>query len=85
MKSFRYTITDPVGIHARPAGNLVKALKNYKSSIQISGNGKSADARKLMSVMMLGVRQGQEVELMFDGEDEETAAAEIEQYMKENL
>ena len=85
MKSFRYTITDPVGIHARPAGNLVKALKNYKSSIRISGNGKSADARKLMSVMMLGIRQGQEVELAFDGEDEETAAAEIEQYMKENL
>ncbi len=85
MKSFRYTITDPVGIHARPAGNLVKALKNYKCEIRMSGNGKSADARKLMSVMMLGIRQGQEVELAFDGEDEETAAAEIEQYMKENL
>ena len=85
MKSFRYTITDPVGIHARPAGNLVQALKNYKCEIRMSGNGKSADARKLMSVMMLGIRQGQEVELVFDGEDEETAAAEIEQYMKENL
>ena len=85
MKSFRYTITDPVGIHARPAGYLVKELKNYKCEIRMSGNGKSADARKLMSVMMLGIRQGQEVELAFDGEDEETAAAEIEQYMKENL
>ena len=85
MKSFRYTITDPVGIHARPAGNLVKELKNYKCSIRISGNGKSADASKLMSVMMLGIKQGQEVELTFDGEDEEVAAAAIEEYMKENL
>ena len=51
----------------------------------MSGNGKSADARKLMSVMMLGIKQGQEVELTFDGEDEEVAAAAIEEYMKENL
>ena len=29
MKSFEYTITDPVGMHARPAGNLAKKVKEY--------------------------------------------------------
>jgi phosphocarrier protein len=85
MKSVRYTVTDPVGIHARPAGNLVKELKNFTCSIKMSGNGKTVDAKKLMMVMTLGIKQGQEVELTFDGPDEETAAAATEQYMKENL
>ena len=78
MQSFKYTITDPVGIHARPAGNLVKVIKEFASAVTISGNGKTVDAKKLMSVMTLGIRQGQEVELTFEGPDEETACAEVE-------
>ncbi len=85
MQSFKYSITDPVGIHARPAGNLVKAIKQYASDVTISGNGKTVDAKKLMSVMTLGIKQGQEVELVFNGPDEESACAAIEQYMKENI
>lgn len=85
MKSFTYTITDPVGIHARPAGNFVKEVKNYGSSITISGNGKTADAKKLMAVMTLGIKQGQEVEVKVEGADEEIAAEAIEKFMKENL
>ncbi|MBP3877419.1 MAG: HPr family phosphocarrier protein [Lachnospiraceae bacterium] len=85
MQSFKYTITDPVGIHARPAGNLVKVIKEFASAVTISGNGKTVDAKKLMSVMTLGIRQGQEVELTFEGPDEETACAEVERYMKENI
>ena len=37
MKQFQYTITDPVGIHARPAGLLVKAAKAFQSSITVEG------------------------------------------------
>ena len=85
MQSFKYTITDPVGIHARPAGNLVKVIKEFASAVTISGNGKTVDAKKLMSVMTLGIRQGQEVELTFEGPDEENACAEVERYMKENI
>ena len=85
MKTFTYTVQDPVGIHARPAGNLVKELKGFSSAITISGNGKSADAKKLMQVLQLGIKQGQDVVLTFEGADEETAAAAAEAYMKENL
>ncbi|HUM82404.1 MAG TPA: HPr family phosphocarrier protein [Lachnospiraceae bacterium] len=86
MKKFKYTITDPVGIHARPAGNFVKAVKNYEGSkVTISGNGKEADAKKLMAVMTLGIKQGQEVELTVEGGDEDKAFEDIKEFMKHNL
>ena len=43
MKEFTYTITDPEGIHARPAGELVKAAKAFESAIKLNKEGKSAD------------------------------------------
>ena len=51
MKSFKYVITDPVGIHARPAGALVKEIKKYDSDVKVLANGKSADGKKLMNLM----------------------------------
>ena len=56
MKNFEYVIKDSVGIHARPAGMLVKEAKKYESGIVIGANGKSAEATKLMAVMGLGVK-----------------------------
>ena len=58
MKSFDYVITDPVGIHARPAGILVKEVKNYKDSVVTLTRGeKSVNLLKLMALMQLGVKQ----------------------------
>lgn len=85
MKSFKYVIQDPVGIHARPAGNLVKEVKKYGSTVTICGNGKSADGKKLMNVMSLGIKQGQEVEVKVEGADEEVTCAALEAFMKANL
>lgn len=85
MQSFRYTIQDPVGIHARPAGLLVKQVKNYKSAITIEKDGKSVNALKLMALMGLCVKQGDTVTVTVDGPDEETAAAELEAWMKANM
>ncbi|MBP3664356.1 MAG: HPr family phosphocarrier protein [Tyzzerella sp.] len=85
MKSFNYTITDPVGIHARPAGLLVKEVKNYASLITVSKDGKSVDAKKLMMLMGLGVKCGDEVTVEVTGEDEESAVAALEEFFKANL
>lgn len=85
MKSFKYTITDPVGIHARPAGILVKEAKKYESSISISKFSGSADAKKLMALMSLGVKCGDEITVEANGIDEDTAIAEMESFFKENL
>ena len=86
MKKFTYIITDPIGIHARPAGSLVKAVKVFGSAVTVTGpDGKSADAKKLLALMSLGIRQGSEITVSVEGEDEDSAAAAIEQFLKENL
>ena len=85
MKEFKYVITDPEGIHARPAGELIKACKAYSSKIMISKDGKAVDCKKIFGVMGLGVKNGMEVTFTFDGEDEDAACEGISKFMQENL
>ena len=85
MKEFKYVITDAEGIHARPAGELVKAAKEFSSKITITKDGKSGDCKKIFTIMGLGIKGGMEVVLKFDGEDEDAAYEKISAFMKENL
>lgn len=87
MKTIEYVITDPVGVHARPAGLLVKKAASFKSNIILKNaeTGKSADAKRIMSVMSLGVKQGNRIELSIEGEDEDAASEGLEAFLKENL
>ncbi|MCR4716542.1 MAG: HPr family phosphocarrier protein [Lachnospiraceae bacterium] len=85
MKTFDYTITDEVGIHARPAGILVKEAKNYASKILIAKGEKKAEATKLMAIMSLGVKKGDTITVTVEGDDEDACAPAIESFFKENL
>ena len=85
MKTFEYTITDPVGIHARPAGLLVKEIKKYASTVTVIKGEKSVNALKLMALMGMGIKQGDTVQVTVEGPDEDVAAAEIEAFFKANL
>ncbi len=86
MKQFAYTITDPVGIHARPAGLLAKAAKLLDSTVTISkADGKSAEARKLMAVMGLGIKTGETITITVEGGDEGNSIAAMENFFNENL
>ena len=86
MKTFDYTITDPVGIHARPAGILVKEIKKFAgSTVTITKGEKSVNALKLMALMGMGIKQGDTVTVGVEGGDEETVAAAIEEFFKNNL
>ena len=83
MKRFDYTITNPVGIHARPAGKLSREAKNYTDvTITLTRGDKSVDVRKLMALMGMGVKQGDIVTVSVEGEDEEEIAAKIEEFFK---
>ncbi len=74
MKQFTYTIQDSMGIHARPAGLLVKAAAAFKdTTIEISSNGKKADVKRIMAIMSMGVKQGVEVTVTCEGADEDAA------------
>ncbi len=85
MKTFSYEIKDEIGIHARPAGLLVKEAKKYSSKIVLTVNGKNAEATKLMAIMSLGVKQGQTVEITVEGADEDTACENIKAFFEQNL
>ena len=85
MKTFEYTITDELGIHARPAGMLVKEAAQFKSSIKIAGPKKEVDAKRIMGVMQLGAKQGNTLTLEISGPQEAEAAAALEEFLKSNL
>lgn len=85
MKQFTYTIKDELGVHARPAGLLVKLAKTYASKVTIEKNGKTCDMRKLMAVMGLGIKQGETITVTVEGEDETVAAEEIAAFLNENV
>ncbi len=85
MKSFEYTITDPVGIHARPAGILVKEIKKYASTVTVNKGEKSVNALKLMALMGMGIKKDDTVTVTIEGEDEEEVAVKLEQFFKANL
>lgn len=85
MKTFEYTIKDEQGIHARPAGMLVKEVKKYQSKITVKKGERTVEAQKLMALMSLGVKCTDRITVSVDGADEEEAAAQIEEFLKTNL
>ncbi len=84
MAKFTAKITDPVGLHARPASITVSAASKFDSEIKIEANGKSGNLKSIMNIMALGVKQGDEITISAEGADAEAAVVEIEKIMKEN-
>lgn len=86
MKQFTYVITDEAGIHARPAGLLVKeAAKFASSTTTIAKGAKKGDLKRIFGVMALGVKKGEEITVTCDGADEDAAAAALEAFFQANL
>ena len=85
MEKFSYRVKDPAGIHARPAGIIVKEASKYNSDIQIYANEKEADAKKIFAVMSLGIMVGDEITVTISGDDESSAKANLSSVIGENL
>lgn len=85
MESFVYTITDEVGLHARPAGLLVKEVKSMTSAVTLRAKGKSADAKKIIAVLSLGVKKGEEVEVSIEGENEAVDCEALKAFFAANI
>ena len=86
MKQFEYTIHDPLGIHARPAGMLVKEAKAFADTVvTITKNGTTVKATQLMKLMSLGVKKGDVVTVAAEGADEDAAIIEISNFFQNNL
>ncbi len=85
MKEIKHVINDPLGMHARPAGMLVKAAAPFASKITVTAPTGSADAKRLMALMRLAAKQGMELTITVEGPDEEKAAAELQAFLTANL
>ena len=85
MKNFSYTIKDELGIHARPAGLFVKNASTFSSTITVSKESKTVDAKKLFAMMSLGAKCGETIAVEISGEDEEEAFTAIQAFLNENL
>jgi phosphocarrier protein len=85
MKEFSYIIKDEIGIHARPAGLLVKKASAFQSNITIRKDNKTADAKKIFAIMSLGAKQGETITIEISGEDEDEALTTLEEFIKGNM
>ncbi|MDR0357065.1 MAG: HPr family phosphocarrier protein [Clostridiales Family XIII bacterium] len=83
MKKTSFTIKDPDGIHARPAGILVKRMQEFPCTIVFEKGDKRADGKKLFAVMKMAVKQGDELVMTADGEREDEAVAVAEAVFRE--
>jgi phosphocarrier protein len=85
MKEFSYTIKDPLGIHARPAGLFAKNMRRFISEIMVIRGPEGCDAKKLLALMKMRIKTGETVTLRINGVDEEAAAVAAESFLSENL
>ena len=87
MKTFEYTIKDELGIHARPAGILVKAIAKKTSDIKIkkAGDTREVNAKSIMGMMTLGVPAGGKINVIAKGDDETKAIEHIGKYLNNDL
>ncbi|MDO5695255.1 MAG: HPr family phosphocarrier protein [Eubacteriales bacterium] len=85
MKEFAYVIKDELGIHARPAGMFVKEAARFQSNVTLTKGEKTVDAKRIIAVMSLGTKCGDEITLRVDGDDEDTAFDTLKSFLEENL
>ncbi len=85
MTTFSYVIQDEQGIHARPAGLLVKEMQKFSSTIKFEKGDKKADGKKLFAVMGMAAKKGDEIVVNIEGEDEVAALEAAKEFFQNNL
>lgn len=85
MVKFTFVVHDEMGLHARPAGALVKEAAKCSSSVTLRKGDKSGDAKRIFNVMGLSIKADEEVEVLVEGENEQEEAAALEAFVKENI
>lgn len=85
MVSFDYTIKEPMGLHARPAGFLVKKLKSAPCKVSVVCGERTADAKKIFSLMSIAVKCGETVTVKFEGDNEQAVMDEVHCFFEQNF
>lgn len=85
MVEFEFTVKDPVGLHARPAGRLVKEAARFTSRIVLEANGRSVEATRLLALMGLRIKSGETVRVSVEGADEDDCAEAMKAFFAANV
>lgn len=85
MVKFTFEVHDEMGLHARPAGLLVKEAAKCTSKVTIQKGEKTGDAKRIFNVMGLSIKANEEVAIIVEGDNEEEEAAALENFVKENI
>ena len=85
VTAFEYTIRDPVGIHARPAGKLAEIARKFDCQVTIQAKGKSTSASSMIGLMNLGAAKGDSLSVKAEGREAGAAVRALKAYMTQNL
>ena len=88
MVETKVTVTNKVGLHARPAAVFVQTANKFRSSIKVTNatsSGKTVDAKSIIMVLTLGVMKDHEIRIQADGTDEAAAVAALESLVANNF
>ena len=85
MVSKELKITNPTGLHLRPAGNLCKEAMRYKSKVTFNYGGNIANAKSVLSVLGACIKTGDVITLICEGDDEEEALKDLAAYIENGL
>lgn len=83
VKRVNITVTDPVGLYATPATELVDRMKAFNSDIKLVYASKTVNMKSLMGVLSLGIPTKANIEIIAEGEDEDAAIKKVTELMKE--
>jgi phosphocarrier protein len=72
-----FTIVNQLGLHARPAAQLVQAANRHKSEVHFTKDGTEVNAKSIMGVLTLAAARGSQLTVTVEGDDAEAALAVI--------
>lgn len=82
MPEITVTLKNEVGLHARPAGALVRVAKQFQSDVKAVYNGKEANAKSILSVMSLGAERGASIGIRAEGADADAALKAVQELVE---
>ncbi len=85
MPEIKIAVQHKVGLHARPASLFVQTAKRYKSNINVLYDGRTANAKSILSVLTLGAGQGAELAIEAEGEDADAALEALRSLIATNV
>lgn len=85
MPTKELTISNKLGIHARPAAQFVKTANQFESDIRVEKDGEEVDGKSIMGLMMLAAGHGSRLNIMAEGNDADDALSALESLVVRNF